>query len=64
MKKTSQADTDMNVVMNDANKFIEIQGTAEKKPFDDEALATMLKLAKQGISELFALQQLAISEST
>ena len=49
----SNADTDMNVVMVEGGGFIEIQGTAEAAPFDDETLDAMLGLAKTGISALF-----------
>ena len=54
------AETDMNVVMNDAGEFIEIQGTAEKSPFSDSQLEQMLALAKYGINELFELQRQAL----
>ncbi|MCG8649786.1 MAG: ribonuclease PH [Pirellulales bacterium] len=50
------ADVDMNVIMTGAGKFVEIQGTGEEATFDDEQLAQMLKLAKQGIRALTARQ--------
>lgn len=53
----STASTDMNVVMTESGKFIEIQGTAESKPFDAKTLGGMLKLAKKGIDELIAEQR-------
>jgi ribonuclease PH len=53
----SNAETDMNVIMNDQLGFIEIQGTAEGKPFSEEQLAQMLALAKEGIQQLFTLQK-------
>ena len=53
----SNADTDMNVVMTEHGKFIEIQGTAEKDTFEESELGTMLKLAKDGIKELIAKQK-------
>ena len=56
----SSADTDMNVVMGDDGGIIEIQGTAEAEPFSEEEFAAMLKLAKQGISELNLLQKKAL----
>ena len=56
----SRADVDMNVAMTDAGTFVEVQGTAESKPFEREQLDTMLALAKLGIDELFALQRLAL----
>lgn len=55
----SNAETDMNVVMNDAEAFIEIQGTAEGHAFRSDELNAMLELAKKGINELFALQDKA-----
>lgn len=55
-KEDSTAETDMNVVMNNKNNFIEIQGTSEKRPFTYQELERMLDLAKKGISELFEYQ--------
>lgn len=59
----SSAETDMNVVMNDAGHFIEVQGTAEGHPFSADELNSMLALAKKGIDELFASQRKALDES-
>tara|TARA_B110000014_G_scaffold236124_1_gene201153 strand:- start:935 stop:1642 length:708 start_codon:yes stop_codon:yes gene_type:complete len=56
----SNADTDMNVVMVEGGGFIEIQGTAEAAPFDDETLEAMLGLAKTGIATLFREQRRAL----
>jgi ribonuclease PH len=53
----SQANTDMNVVMTESGKFIEIQGTAEQDPFSAETLGKMLKMAKKGIDELIREQR-------
>jgi len=53
----SRAHTDMNVVMTESGKFVEIQGTAEAEPFSAETLGKMLKLAKKGIEELIAAQR-------
>lgn len=55
-----EAETDINVVMNRAGQFIEIQGTAEKNPITRETLNTLLDMATQGINQLFTLQQQAI----
>lgn len=49
----SNAETDMNVVMNSNGGLIEIQGTAEGKDFSEEEFAKMLTLAKKGIKEIF-----------
>lgn len=51
------AETDMNVVMNDQNKFIEVQGTAEGVSFDRDELNLLLDLASGGIKELIEKQQ-------
>ncbi|MFT7224078.1 MAG: ribonuclease PH [Cellvibrionaceae bacterium] len=56
----SNADTDMNVVMADDGGIIEVQGTAEGKPFSEGELAEMLRLAKHGIVELNHLQKAAL----
>jgi len=53
----SEAETDMNVVMNEAGAFIEIQGTAEGHAFHREELNNMLSLAEKGISELMQYQR-------
>jgi ribonuclease PH len=53
----SRADVDMNVIMTGSDKFIELQATAEKKPFEDAHLAELLSLARTGIRELRSLQQ-------
>ena len=56
----SNAETDMNVVMNDAGAFIEIQGTAEGHAFRKDELNAMLELASQGIGQLLEKQQQAL----
>jgi len=56
----SNAETDMNVVMNSDNGFIEVQGTAEGHPYSKDELNSMLALAEKGITELFASQKAAI----
>ncbi len=58
----STAETDMNVVMNDKNHFIEVQGTAEGHPFTFDELNSMLALAQKGISQLFELQRNALKQ--
>jgi ribonuclease PH len=57
----SAADTDMNVVMADDGGIIEIQGTAEAEPFTEAQFAAMLKLAKDGISELHRIQKASLA---
>ncbi len=56
-EEDSSAEVDMNVVMTGANKFVEVQGTAEQEPFDDEQMGLMLSIARVGIRELIALQK-------
>jgi ribonuclease PH len=56
----SNAETDMNVVMNGNDSFIEIQGTAEGHAFNQEELNAMLELAKTGISDILQAQRRAI----
>jgi ribonuclease PH len=56
-QEDSQAEVDMNVVMTGSGKFVEVQATAEKSSFDDEQLAALLALARQGIAELVAIQK-------
>ncbi len=53
----SSADVDMNIVMTESGKFVEIQATAEKIPFSDEQLKRMLQLAKTGIEKIIQLQK-------
>jgi len=56
----SDCETDMNIVMNDAGGFIEIQGTAEGKAYTEAELNTMLRLGKQAIVQLIAKQKAAL----
>lgn len=57
----SEAETDMNVVMNEEGKFIEVQGTAEAEAFDQDEFNAMLDLAKKGLKEIFILQENALA---
>jgi len=59
-REDSQAEVDMNVVMNDGGAFIELQGTAEGHAFRRHELDTMLALAGEGIGRLFPLQLQAL----
>jgi ribonuclease PH len=56
----SGCDTDMNVVMTGSGGFVEIQGTAEGKPFSAAQMDALLALAKRGIAELIARQKAAL----
>lgn len=60
----SEAETDMNIVMNDAGRFIEVQGTAEGHAFTDDEFASMVALAKSGIEEIVVAQREAIATAT
>jgi len=54
------AAVDFNVVMTSKGEFVEVQGTAEGKPFSKETIDSLLSLAEKGISELFQVQQAAL----
>ena len=58
----SKAMTDMNVAMTGSGEFIEIQGTAEHRPFNRAELNTLLDLAEKGNKELQAAQQAALAQ--
>jgi ribonuclease PH len=53
----SRAQVDFNVVMTGRGEFVEVQGTAEGRPFSREALDGLLTLAEQGIRQLLIIQQ-------
>ncbi len=56
----ARAETDMNLVMSEDGRFIEVQGTAEGAPFSREELNHMLVLGDKGISELIRCQKIAL----
>jgi len=56
-EEDSGADVDMNIVMTSANKFVEVQATAEHQVFDDEQLQAMIRLARQGLHSLLEKQK-------
>ncbi|OBT15753.1 ribonuclease PH [Vibrio tasmaniensis] len=58
----SAADTDMNVVMTEDGKMIEIQGTAEGEPFSHEELMQLLALANKGITDIVEAQKAALAD--
>lgn len=58
----SQADVDMNVVMTGSGKFIEVQGTAERAPYDRRQLDAQLSLAECGIAEITRFQRQTLGE--
>jgi ribonuclease PH len=53
----SRAEVDMNVVMTGSNKFIELQATAEREPFDDTQMTALIGLARTGIRDLLSAQK-------
>ena len=55
-----RADVDFNIVMTDEGEYVEVQGTAEARPFSREALDEVLASASTGIATLFEVQQEAI----
>ena len=57
----SRAEVDFNVVGTDAGAYVELQGTAEGKPFDRVSLDELLDLANAGLGRLFAAQSAAIA---
>jgi ribonuclease PH len=59
-KEDSSAQADANFVLTDTGGIIEIQTTAEEKPFEEDALFEMMRLARLGIGEILALQRTAL----
>jgi ribonuclease PH len=57
----SEADTDANFVMTGNGNIVEIQATAEKDPFSEEQLLTLLALARKGVAKLVDLQKIAVA---
>jgi ribonuclease PH len=62
-EEDQKAEVDANIVMDSEENYIEIQSTAEKKPFSQQQLNEILKLAKIGIFELFKMQRSVLDES-
>lgn len=60
-EEDSAADTDMNVVMTESGKMIEVQGTAENEPFSMEEMTAMLDMARHAIRELNDIQREALN---
>jgi ribonuclease PH len=61
-EEDSQAEVDFNVVMTDQGLFVEVQGTAEHKPFSRSTLDGLLSLADSGIKQLFEIQKSVIEK--
>jgi len=62
-EEDSTAEVDFNVVMTGESEFVEVQGTAEGKPFTRQALDELLDLARSGIHELFEKQRAALAQA-
>jgi ribonuclease PH len=60
-EEDSQAEVDLNLVMNGEGRIIELQGTAERRPFERGTLNHLLDLATEGIGRLLELQRAALS---
>ena len=58
----SSASVDFNVVMTSKGEFVEVQGTAEGKPFSRQTIDELISLAEGGIQQLFQVQQVALEE--
>jgi ribonuclease PH len=56
----SQAETDANFVLTGSGNIVEVQATAEKVPFSEEQLTTLLALARKGVAKLIDLQKMAV----
>jgi ribonuclease PH len=57
----SNAEADANFVMTGTGGIVEVQGTAEKKPFSQENFDHLMRLARKGIGELIELQKLTVT---
>ena len=63
-EEDSRAEVDMNVVMTESGKLIEIQGTAEGAPFDRKQLNELLDLAETGLKKIFAIQRESLESAS
>ena len=61
-EEDSTAHVDMNIVKTGRGRFVEVQGTAEGRPFSEEELAALMASADKGIRELVALQKKALGD--
>ena len=63
-EEDSRAEVDLNFVMTGGKRFVELQATAEQRPFDDAQLHKMMDLARKGIESLVAKQQAVLNKLT
>jgi ribonuclease PH len=61
-EEDSTADVDMNIVKTGRGKFVEIQGTAEHTPFDEDEMKELLAVADKGVQDLIKLQRKALGD--
>jgi len=61
-EEDSKAEVDMNVVMTESGRFVEVQGTAEGEPFSRQELDALLEIAGKGINDLIVVQKEALGE--
>ena len=60
-EEDARADVDMNLVITGSKKMVEVQATAERRPFDDAQLAKMMSVARKGIESLISRQQAVLA---
>ena len=63
-EEDSRADVDMNLVLTGSGKFVEVQGTSERSPFDEPELLQLIALAREGVLQLTTAQDHAIAAAT
>ncbi len=61
-EEDSRAAVDMNLIMTDRGRYVEIQGTAEAEPFEEEQFAKLIGLAKRGIKQLLEYQREVLAQ--
>ena len=61
-EEDSRAAVDMNLILTDRGRYVEIQGTAEEEPFEEEQFAKLIGLAKRGIKQLFEFQREVLAQ--
>ena len=59
----SNAEVDMNVIMTESGRFVEVQGTAEKEPFSRKQLDQLLELAENGLGKIFEIQRKIVNDN-
>jgi ribonuclease PH len=55
-EEDSRAEVDMNIIMTESGKFVEVQGTAELEPFSKKTLDELLDLGSSGVKDIIAIQ--------